>query len=313
MMHYRKGENIEQELSKDDLPFDDCLTKLPQKDFLWMHVRGGTKVHNVLNYAKNALDKGEYRTVVWSGSGGGVVKTVSCAEIFKRSFPLYQLTRMDQVSIEEHWEPQMDGLEPIVAKRKVPSLHILMTLDPIDECISDVQKPNTTTEYWRGSNGSTQTQKQPRRNGPSTSNAGQTPRQRQNQRPPKQARPEQGAQTHNEQQEQSENSPSAGTPRERQQRPQNLKRNRNDQRKSRNENNAEQSQPTAESQQQREGTDEPQRQQQSQRQRRHKPRPKQQQQQSPKAMQVVEATESATTTSKISAAAAVAAVEPMES
>nr|XP_014097971.1 ribonuclease P protein subunit p25 isoform X1 [Bactrocera oleae]XP_036223788.1 ribonuclease P protein subunit p25 isoform X1 [Bactrocera oleae] len=160
MMHYRKGENIEQELTKDDLPFGDCLSKLPQKDFLWMHVRGGTKVHNVISYAKNALDKGEYRTVVWSGSGGGVVKTVSCAEIFKRNYPLYQLTRMYQVTIEEHWVPQMDGLEPILAKRKVPSLHILMTLDPIDESIGDIQKPNTTTEYWRCSSSTTQQQRQ---------------------------------------------------------------------------------------------------------------------------------------------------------
>lgn len=142
--------------------FPDIFISFLPSLFAFAQVRGGTKVHNVLNYAKNALDKGEYRTVVWSGSGGGVVKTVSCAEIFKRSFPLYQLTRMDQVryvyalgigwaradvkcsvnislpcSIEEHWEPQMDGLEPIVAKRKVPSLHILMTLDPIDECISE--------------------------------------------------------------------------------------------------------------------------------------------------------------------------------
>lgn len=160
-MHYRKGENIEQELTKDDLPFGDCLSKLPQKDFLWMHVRGGTKVHNVINYARSALDKGEYRTIVWSGSGGGVVKTVSCAEILKRSYPLHQLTRMDQVTIEEHWVPQMDGLELILAKRKVPSLHILMTLDPIDESISDVQKPNTTTEYWRYSSSSEQQQGQP--------------------------------------------------------------------------------------------------------------------------------------------------------
>ncbi|XP_011209808.2 ribonuclease P protein subunit p25-like protein [Bactrocera dorsalis] len=160
MMHYRKGENIEQELTKDDLPFADCLSKLPQKDFLWMHVRGGTKVPNVINYAKNALDNGEYRTVVWSGVGGGVVKTVSCAEILKRSYPLYQLTRMDQVTNEEHWVPQMEGLEPILAKRKVPSLHILMTLDPIDESIGEIQKPNTTTEYWRSPSTTTQQQRQ---------------------------------------------------------------------------------------------------------------------------------------------------------
>jgi len=37
MMHYRKAENVEKELSKSDLPFEDCMPKT-QKDFLWMHV-----------------------------------------------------------------------------------------------------------------------------------------------------------------------------------------------------------------------------------------------------------------------------------
>lgn len=59
-----------------------------------LQVNGGTKVSNVLTYAKKALDKGEYKHIVWSGHGGGVVKTISCAEILKRSYPLYQVTRM---------------------------------------------------------------------------------------------------------------------------------------------------------------------------------------------------------------------------
>ena len=35
-MHYRKGENIEKQLTKDELPFEDFLPK--GTDFLWMHV-----------------------------------------------------------------------------------------------------------------------------------------------------------------------------------------------------------------------------------------------------------------------------------
>jgi len=57
-------------------------------------VKGGTKVSNVIEFAQEALNKGEHRCVVWSGSGGGVVKTISCAEVLKRSHPLYQVTRM---------------------------------------------------------------------------------------------------------------------------------------------------------------------------------------------------------------------------
>lgn len=36
MMHYRKGENVEKQLTKDELPFEDFLPK--GTDFLWMHV-----------------------------------------------------------------------------------------------------------------------------------------------------------------------------------------------------------------------------------------------------------------------------------
>lgn len=67
MENYRKGENIEEELSKDKIPIEN----LPE-NFLWMHVKGGTKVQNVIEYARNALDSSEYRAVVWSGSGGNV-------------------------------------------------------------------------------------------------------------------------------------------------------------------------------------------------------------------------------------------------
>ncbi|XP_037826385.1 ribonuclease P protein subunit p25-like protein [Lucilia sericata] len=146
MMHYRKGENIEKQLTKEELPFEDFLPK--GTDFLWMHVNGGTKVNNVITYAKNALDKGEYKNIVWSGNGGGVVKTISCAEILKRSYPLYQVTRMCYITVEEHWKPQMEGLEEIVANRQIPSLHIFMSLEPIDDNVNGLQKPNTITDFW---------------------------------------------------------------------------------------------------------------------------------------------------------------------
>ncbi|KAH8394694.1 hypothetical protein KR222_002038, partial [Zaprionus bogoriensis] len=168
MMHYRKAENVEQELSKSDLPFDDCIPK-SHKDFLWMHVgpkecstefpfsyilsnlqvKGGTKLSNVLGHAQAALDKGEYRSLVWSGSGGGVVKTISCAEVLKRSHALYQVTRMAYTSVEEHWKPQMDGLEEIIVTRQIPTLHILMSLDELPDSIEGLQKPNTTSDFWQ--------------------------------------------------------------------------------------------------------------------------------------------------------------------
>ncbi|XP_039480780.1 ribonuclease P protein subunit p25-like protein isoform X2 [Drosophila santomea] len=158
MMHYRKAENVEQELSKSDLPFEDCMPK-SQKDFLWMHVKGGTKVSNVIEFAQAALNKGEHRCVVWSGSGGGVVKTISCAEVLKRSHPVYQVTRMAYTSVEEHWKPQMEGLEEIIVTRQIPTLHILMSLDQLPDSIDGLQKPNRATDFWEG--GATQPQPRP--------------------------------------------------------------------------------------------------------------------------------------------------------
>ncbi|XP_034142390.1 ribonuclease P protein subunit p25-like protein [Drosophila guanche] len=148
MMHYRKAENVERELSKSELPFDDCINK-DLEDVLWMQVKGGTKVNNVIEFAQAALNKGEHRSLVWSGSGGGVVKTISCAEVLKRSHPLYQVTRMAYNSVEEHWKPQMEGLEEIIVNRQIPTLHILMSLDELPESVQGVQKPNTTSDYWQ--------------------------------------------------------------------------------------------------------------------------------------------------------------------
>lgn len=88
-MHYKKGKNIEEELSQDRIPIEG----LPEQ-FMWMHVKGGSQVFNLIDCAKKALDAGEYRSLVWSGSGGGVGKTISCAEIMKRSYELHQVTRI---------------------------------------------------------------------------------------------------------------------------------------------------------------------------------------------------------------------------
>lgn len=91
MINYRKGKNVEDELTKEQIP----IANLPD-DFVWMHVKGGTKVSNVVDYAKKAMASGGANSsVVWTGSGGGIGKTVSCAEIMKRDMPdVHQITRL---------------------------------------------------------------------------------------------------------------------------------------------------------------------------------------------------------------------------
>lgn len=92
MENYRKGKNVEEELTQEQIAemFPDVLSE----KFLWMRVKGGTKVANVVEFAEKALHSGEHRSVVWSGSSGGVPKAISCAEKIKRLLNVCQATRL---------------------------------------------------------------------------------------------------------------------------------------------------------------------------------------------------------------------------
>lgn len=143
MMHYKKGKNVEEELTREQIP----LENLPSS-FLWMHVKGGSRIFGLIDYAKKELESGQYRAMVWSGSGGGVGKTISCAEIMKKDYELHQVTRICYRKVEEFWDPQQEGLEPIVATRNIPSIHILLSLDEIDPKTAGYQHSRTRTTFW---------------------------------------------------------------------------------------------------------------------------------------------------------------------
>ncbi|KAL5288719.1 RPP25L family protein [Megaselia abdita] len=113
-----------------------------------MQVKGSTKVSNVIDFAKKALEKGEYRDVVWTSSGGGVVKAISCAEILKRSYPVHQITRLCYRKVDEYWQPQTEGLEVIVASRKIPCIHIWQSLDVIKKETHGYQHSSAKTEFY---------------------------------------------------------------------------------------------------------------------------------------------------------------------
>ncbi|XP_031638635.1 ribonuclease P protein subunit p25-like protein [Contarinia nasturtii] len=159
MMNYRKGRNVEEELTRNDIQIEN----LPE-DFLWMHVKGGTTVSNVIEFANKALQSGEHRSIVWTGYGGGVGKTISCAEILKRDFTLHQVTRLCYKTNEEYWDPILDGLEPIVVKRNIPCVHILMSLDEIDPKTPGYQFSKNRTTFWVESSHPTSNRREPHGN-----------------------------------------------------------------------------------------------------------------------------------------------------
>lgn len=52
--------------------------------------------------------------------------------------------------IDEYWDPQQAGLDPIVVTRKVPSIHIFLSLDEIDSKTPGFQTGKSST-FWQDS------------------------------------------------------------------------------------------------------------------------------------------------------------------
>ncbi|KAK7794690.1 hypothetical protein R5R35_008021 [Gryllus longicercus] len=126
MENYRKGKNVEEQLEREKIP----IPGLPS-EFIWMQVSGGSKMRNLLGYAMNAFQ--DQKAIVWSGSGPAVSKTISCAEIVKRRYKhVHQINKICYRRVEEYWEPLLEDLDPLVVVRDVPTIHILLSKEPLD-------------------------------------------------------------------------------------------------------------------------------------------------------------------------------------
>lgn len=129
MEYYYKGKNVDEPWDKSRIP----IPGLPE-EFIWMHVNCGSKMRNLLGYAINEFNSDTYKAIVWSGSGNAVSKTISCAEIIKRRYKeIYQINKICYRRNEEHWEPLMKDLDPLVVVREVPTIHILLSKEPLNE------------------------------------------------------------------------------------------------------------------------------------------------------------------------------------
>uniref|UniRef100_A0A1B6LT18 DNA/RNA-binding protein Alba-like domain-containing protein n=2 Tax=Graphocephala atropunctata TaxID=36148 RepID=A0A1B6LT18_9HEMI len=147
MDKYKKGKNVEEPLEKSQIP----IPNLPE-DMLWMQVNPGTKMRNVLDHA---LEEMKIRnTVMWSGSGPAVGKVISCVEIMKRHHKLHQVNKICFRKVKEYWDPLIEDLDPLVVIRELPTIHILLSKDPLDTSLPGYQAPEAKS-YQR--------QKQPNR------------------------------------------------------------------------------------------------------------------------------------------------------
>uniref|UniRef100_A0A3Q3EHI9 Ribonuclease P and MRP subunit p25 n=1 Tax=Kryptolebias marmoratus TaxID=37003 RepID=A0A3Q3EHI9_KRYMA len=113
---------------------------------LHMRVKEGSKIRNLLRLA-TARMQGEggdgggtpVRQVVFTGSGRGITKTVTCVEILKRKVAgLHQLSKLYYKTVTETW-----GSPGLTVDRTVPAICILLSKDPLDPQEPGYQPPRT--------------------------------------------------------------------------------------------------------------------------------------------------------------------------
>ncbi|XP_071506878.1 uncharacterized protein [Diadema antillarum] len=114
-----------------------------------MKVRNGSKIRNLLTFATKKMKEDGSRSIIFTGVGQAVTKTVTCAEIMKRQMKnLHQINKAYFRRTEEIWEPKQDGLDKLRVNRQVPALAILLSKDPLEETEPGYQAPGSFEVKW---------------------------------------------------------------------------------------------------------------------------------------------------------------------
>lgn len=120
-------------------------------DILHMRVKEGSKIRNILQFATARMQKEgggsdgtSPRQVVFTGSGRGVTKTITCVEILKRKVGgLHQVSKLYYRRVNEVWENPEQGAPGITVEKTVPAICILLSKDPLDPQEPGYQSPQT--------------------------------------------------------------------------------------------------------------------------------------------------------------------------
>lgn len=119
-------------------------------DILHMQVKEGSKIRNLLRFATARMqgeerdtNKTSPRQVVFTGSGRGVTKTITCVEILKRKVGgLHQVSKLFYKTVTTVWKSPQTGVESSM-KRTLPAICILLSKDPLDPQEPGYQAPET--------------------------------------------------------------------------------------------------------------------------------------------------------------------------
>ncbi|XP_037639884.1 ribonuclease P protein subunit p25-like protein [Sebastes umbrosus] len=143
-----------------------------------VRVKDGSKIRNLLRYAlsrmeakpRAAEDEGRpedggvaaegqreaagrplCQQMVFTASGKGVSKAITCAEMVKRRVKgLHQITRLLSCTVDEVWEPlePAAGLDSLTVSRKLPTIWILLSREPLDRSQPGYQAPGRYDALW---------------------------------------------------------------------------------------------------------------------------------------------------------------------
>ncbi|XP_024136700.1 ribonuclease P protein subunit p25-like protein [Oryzias melastigma] len=110
---------------------------------LHMRVKQGSKIHNLLRIVtarfQGDRDNNRIRQVVFTGSGRGITKTITCVEILKRSVAgLHQLSKVYYKRANQ--DSQRETPSQVLEKR-IPAIWILLSKDPLDPLEPGYQAP----------------------------------------------------------------------------------------------------------------------------------------------------------------------------
>lgn len=133
-------------------------------DVLHMRVKEGSKIRNLLRFATARMQaEGQdsngtsLRQVVFTGSGRGVTKTITCVEILKRKVGgLHQVSKIHYKTVNEVWQSPQQGAPGITMQRTVPAICILLSKDPLDpqepgyQPLQTLSVPTEDVERLRG-------------------------------------------------------------------------------------------------------------------------------------------------------------------
>ncbi|XP_028280906.1 ribonuclease P protein subunit p25-like protein [Parambassis ranga] len=170
MENYCKARTVEQPPA---CPFPGLSPDTPE-----IRVKDGSKIRNLLRYALNRMeakpkaaeDEGQpapeegstgrqqeaagrplCKQIVFTASGKGVSKAITCVEIVKRRVKgLHQLTRLLYSAVVEVWEPleATAGLDSLTVSRNLPNIWILLSREPLDCSQPGYQAPGRYDALW---------------------------------------------------------------------------------------------------------------------------------------------------------------------